>query len=48
MMSELTQEQIIEGLIAEGVDELTAQQVVNDGLITNPAEARNLILELRG
>jgi len=47
-MSELTQEQIIEGLIAEGVDELTAQQVVNDGLITNPTEARILIHELKG
>jgi hypothetical protein len=48
MMSELTQEQIIEGLIAEGVEESIAQQVVNDGMITNPTEARNLILELRG
>lgn len=47
-MSELTQEQIIAGLIANGVDESTAQQVVNDGLITNIREARQWILELRG
>ncbi len=47
-MSELTQEQIIAGLTANGVDESTAQQVVNDGLITNIREARQWILELRG
>ena len=47
-MSELTQEQIIEGLIAEGVEESIAQQVVNDGLITNIREARQWLLELRG
>ena len=45
---ELTQEQIVEWLIANGVSESVAQEVSDDGIVPTLADAEAILPELRG
>jgi hypothetical protein len=48
MMREMTQEQIVEWLIAKGVSESTAQEVADDGIVPTLQDAQAILPEIRG
>ena len=47
-MREMTQEQIIAWLIANGVNESTAQEVADDGIVSTLPDAQAILPEIRG
>lgn len=44
----MTQEQIVEWLIAEGVSESIAQEVADDGIVPTLADAQAILPEIKG